>query len=241
MNLTPHPFPSLEQTGFLTVRNMDGLMKHVPPVVDNLKAHGAGYVGVKLGVKADSAGSEQAEDVDLAPVLEFPSVESAKTWLNSDEYKAIKPLRTDNSTGPIAMFSANMLPENFDTATFGAYLSTLKKFKSPEDKAKFAQTYPPLLKANNAKFGATMIARVPMRGEGSEALLYSENCEDLNLAVLIGFPTYESAVDYLTDSEFGMAQTRCRIDTMFGPLAAVKATSKADGPFPQYSGVPHER
>jgi uncharacterized protein (DUF1330 family) len=134
-----------------------------------------------------------------------------------------------------------MLPAKFDTSKFGAYISTLKSFKSPEDKAKFAETYPPLLKANNAKFGATMIARVPMRGDGSDALLYSENCEDMHLAVLIGFPTYQGAVAYLSDPEFGMAQTKCRLDTMVGPLAVVKATSQADGPFPQYSGVPHER
>ena len=56
---------------------------------------------------------------------------SAKTWINSDEYRAIKPIRTDNSTGPVAMFAANMLPDGFDTSTFGAYISTIKKFKSP--------------------------------------------------------------------------------------------------------------
>ena len=231
----------LEQTGFITVRNLDKLMKYVPPVVETAKAHGGGYVGVKLGVKEDTAGSEQADAVDLSPVLEFPSVEAAKTWIDSDEYRAIKPIRTENSTGMVAMFAANMLPAGFDTSTFGAYLSTIKKFKSPEDKARFAEAYPPLLKANNAKFGATMIARVPMRGDGSDALLYSENCEDMHLAVLIGFPTYEGAVAYLSDPEFGIAQTQCRLDTMVGPLAVVKATSRADGPFPQYSGVPHER
>ena len=221
---------------------MDGLMPYIPPVVEIAKAHGGGYVGVKLGVKEDVAGSEQADGVDISPVLEFPSADAAMTWINSDEYRAIKPIRTDNSTGPVAMFTANMLPAaGFDTSKFGAYLSTLKSFKSPEDKAKFAETYPPLLKANNAKFGATMIARVPMRGDGSDALLYSENCEDVHLALLIGFPTYEGAVAYLSDPEFGMAQTKCRLDTMVGPLAVVKATSQADGPFPQYSGVPHER
>ena len=220
---------------------MDGLMPYIPPVVEIAKAHGGGYVGVKLGVKEDVSGSEQADAVDISPVLEFPSADAAMTWINSDEYRAIKPIRTDNSTGPVAMFTANMLPAGFDTSKFGAYLSTLKSFKSPEAKAKFAEAYPPLLKANNAKFGATMIARVPMRGDGSDALLYSENCEDMHLAVLIGFPTYEGAVAYLSDPEFGMAQTKCRLDTMVGPLAVVKATSQADGPFPQYSGVPHER
>jgi uncharacterized protein (DUF1330 family) len=236
-----HPSPSPKQTGFVTLDNAEGFMKYVPSVVETLKAHGGGYVGVKKGVKEDTKGSEQAESVDLSPVLEFPSVENALNWLNSDEYKEIKSIRTDNSTGPIAMFKANMLPQDFDTKSFGAYLSTVKKFKSPEDKNSFAEVYPPLLRGNNQKFGATMIARVPLRGEGSEAVLYSEHCEDLDLVVLIGFPTYDGAVEYLTDSEFGVKQTKCRIDTMVGPLAAIKATSKMDGPFPQYSGVPHER
>jgi len=109
------------------------------------------------------------------------------------------------------------------------------------DKERFQAEYPPLMKANNAKFNATMIARVPFRGEGSEKMVAQENCDAYDFAVLIGFQTIEDAVKYLRDEEFGAKQTAVRVATTTGPLAAIKATNKTDGPFPQYSGVPHDR
>ena len=63
-------------------------MKYVPPVVETAKAHGGGYVGVKRGVKEDTAGSEQADAVDLAPVLEFPSVDAAMAAADAAEKTA---------------------------------------------------------------------------------------------------------------------------------------------------------
>ncbi|MCA8950201.1 MAG: DUF1330 domain-containing protein, partial [Planctomycetes bacterium] len=32
-------------------------------------------------------------------IVEFPSMQAAKTWYDSDEYQAILPYRTANSTG----------------------------------------------------------------------------------------------------------------------------------------------
>ena len=227
----------LPQTGFVTLTNKEPFMKYPPAVAQMLKAHGGGYVGVKPGVKDDAVGSEDARDVDLAPVLELPSRAAATKWLNSDEYLAVKPFRTDNSSGPIAIFEANLLPLDADTAKFGAYVSTIKKFT---DKDMFQDKYPPLMKANNAKFGATMIARVPFRGDGSEAVVYQEQCDAYDFAVLIGFSTYENAVEYINDPEFGAEQTKVRRATTTGPLAAIKATSETMG-IPQHTGVPHVR
>ena len=65
---------------------MDGLMPYIPPVVETAKAHGGGYVGVKLGVKEDILGSEQADAVDISPVLGFPSADAAMTWINSERH-----------------------------------------------------------------------------------------------------------------------------------------------------------
>ena len=56
----------------------------------------------------------------------------------------------------------------------------------------------------------------------------------------MGFPTYENAVDYLNDGEFGAQQTAVRRATTAGPLAAIKATSETMG-IPQHTGVPHVR
>jgi uncharacterized protein (DUF1330 family) len=94
----------------VTLTNKEPFMKYSPAVAQMLKAHGGGYVGVKPGVKDDPVGSEDARDVDLAPVLELPSRAATTAWLNSDEYLAVKPFRTENSSGPIAMFEANLLP-----------------------------------------------------------------------------------------------------------------------------------
>ena len=96
------------------------------------------------------------------------------------------------------------------------------------------------MKANNAKFNATMIARVPFRGEGSEALVYQEQCDAFDFLVLMGFSTYENAVEYINDAEFGAEQTKVRRATTAGPLAAIKATSETMG-IPQHTGVPHVR
>ena len=221
----------------MTLKNKEPFMKYPPAVAQMLKAHGGGYVGVKPGMKDDTVGTEDAGAVDLAPVLELPSRAAATKWLNSDEYLAVKPSRTENSSGPIAIFEANLLPPDADTAAFGAYISTIKKFT---DKETFAEKYPPLMKANNAKFGATMIARVPFRGEGSEHVVYQEQCEEYDFAVLMGFPTYENAVEYLNDGEFGAQQTAVRRATTAGPLAAIKATSETMG-IPQHTGVPPVR
>ena len=143
-----------------------------------MKARGAGYVGVKVGVKDDARGSEECGDVDLSPVLEFPSKEAALDFFGSDEYAAIKPLRTDNLHFRLACFEANLLPEDADTSKFGAYLATIKKMNDAET---FNAEYPPLMKANNAKFNATMIARHSIND-----VIFHENCEDYSFVVLIG-------------------------------------------------------
>jgi uncharacterized protein (DUF1330 family) len=230
--------PLLPQTGFVTLTNPEAFMKYPLPVVQQLTKIGAGYVGAKGDFATDAKGVEQASSVSLSPVIEIPSKEKFFEWWNSPEYAAVKPLRTENSAGPIAVMEANLLPDGADTSAFGAYLSTIKKFT---DKESFGAEYPPLMKANNAKFGATMIARVPFRGEGAEKMIAQENCENYDFAVLIGFKTLEDAVNYVHDEEFGAKQTAVRLATTEGPLAAIEATNKTRGPFPQYTGVPHDR
>jgi len=201
-------------------------------VCEQLKARGAGYVGIKVGVKEDARGSEECGDVDLSPVLEFPSKEAALDFFGSDEYAAVKPLRTENLHFRLAAFEANLLPEGADTSKFGAYLATIKKMNDAET---FNAEYPPLMKANNAKFNATMIAR-----HSIDDVIFHENCEDYSFVVLIGFPTYEDAVAYVHDEEFGAKQTAVRTKCTTGPLAVINCTNKTDAQ-PQYTGVPHDR
>ena len=93
-----------------------------------MRARGAGYVGVKTNVKEDSKGTEECDDVDISPVIEFTSKESAVEFLTSPEYVEIKHLRTDNLRFRLAVLEANLLPEGADTSKFGAYLSTILVF-----------------------------------------------------------------------------------------------------------------
>ena len=197
-----------------------------------MRARGAGYVGVKTNVKEDSKGTEECDDVDISPVIEFTSKESAVEFLTSPEYVEIKHLRTDNLRFRLAVLEANLLPEGADTSKFGAYLSTIKKMNDPET---FNAEYPPLMKANNEKCNATIIARASIAD-----LVLHENCEDYSFVVLIGFPTYEDAVEYLHNEEVGAKQTAVRRQCTTGPLAVIKCTNKTDAQ-PQYTGVPHDR
>ncbi len=44
-------------------------------------------------------------------IVEFPSMEAAKTWYESDEYQAILPLRTKSTTGTVFMVEGFSMPE----------------------------------------------------------------------------------------------------------------------------------
>lgn len=217
---------------------MEGFKAYPPLVAPMMKKYGGGYVAIKMGVSEDARGSEQAEAYDLAPVLEFPDRETLSTFFTSDEYAAIAPLRVENSDFSLVAFEANLLPDGFDTSAFGAYLLTLKKMTDP---AKFKEQYPPLMKSNNEKFSAQMIARVGMDPALDPATIMSVGCQGFDFAVLIGFRSYEDAVNYIHDEEFGAQQTCVRKESTSGPLTIVNAANKTDGPFPQYTGTPHDR
>ena len=83
-----------------------------------------------------------------------------------------------------------------------------------------------------------MIARVPFRGDGRETVLYQEQCDAYDFAVLIDTSTYENAVEYINDLSLARSKRRCACATTTGPLAAIKATTMG---IPQHTGVPHVR
>lgn len=53
---------------------------------------------------------EGAWSADLV-VIEFPSMELARGWYNSDVYKAIRPLRTEHTEGDV--FLVQGVPEGY--------------------------------------------------------------------------------------------------------------------------------
>ena len=44
-------------------------------------------------------------------IVEFPDMEAAKAWYESEEYQAILPLRTESTTGTLFMVEGFSMPE----------------------------------------------------------------------------------------------------------------------------------
>jgi uncharacterized protein (DUF1330 family) len=78
----------------LAITNRDGLMPYVEAVKATITAHGGRYL-VRGGDPEVVEGSLGAFPRKV--ILEFPSMEAAKGWYDSEEYQAILPLRTANS------------------------------------------------------------------------------------------------------------------------------------------------
>ena len=51
--------------------------------------------------------ADHAQDFHRCFVMEFPSIRKAQDWYKSDEYQAIKELRTKSSSGPVTIAACN--------------------------------------------------------------------------------------------------------------------------------------
>lgn len=76
-----------------TVTDGEGIGRYAEAVMPILQAHG----GQALVVDAATSVLE-GEAPHQSVVVKFPSVEAAKAFYHSDEYQAIRHLRTDHST-----------------------------------------------------------------------------------------------------------------------------------------------
>lgn len=80
----------------LKITNMDGMGPYMASVSDTIANHGGKYL-VRAGNTEIVEGGLGEYPVKI--VLEFPSMEAAKSWYNSVEYQAILPHRIANSNG----------------------------------------------------------------------------------------------------------------------------------------------
>ena len=78
----------------LEITNMDGMGPYMASVSDTIANHGGKYL-VRAGNAEIVEGGLGEYPVKV--VLEFPSMDAAKSWYNSSEYQAILPHRTANS------------------------------------------------------------------------------------------------------------------------------------------------
>jgi uncharacterized protein (DUF1330 family) len=77
------------------VDDPDAYAPYRGPAGESVKAHGGRYLA--RGGACDVLEGEW--DVDRLVVLEFPSMERARAWYESDEYQAVAPIRQGASRG----------------------------------------------------------------------------------------------------------------------------------------------
>ena len=80
----------------IEVMNADGFGPYIEEVSNTIAKHGGKYLvrGGQVEVVEGSAG-----EYPMKVVLQFPSMELAKRWYNSEDYQAILPYRLENSRG----------------------------------------------------------------------------------------------------------------------------------------------
>ncbi len=83
----------------ITVTNPERIQEYQALAPATIEAYGGRYI-VRGGAHETLEGDWKP---DRMVVLEFPDVETARTWYNSPEYQEILPLRQDNSDGKIVL------------------------------------------------------------------------------------------------------------------------------------------
>ena len=78
----------------LEITDVDGIGPYMAAVSETVTNHGGKYL-VRAGHTEVVEGG--LGEYPLKVVLEFPSIEAAKKWYNSDGYQAILPNRKENS------------------------------------------------------------------------------------------------------------------------------------------------
>ena len=76
----------------------------VPPTI-------AAFGGKILAASDTAEVLEGTQPYPRTVILEFPNMEAAMAWYESDEYQAILPLRQKSSTGTVFMIEGFSLPE----------------------------------------------------------------------------------------------------------------------------------
>ena len=158
-----------------------------------------------------------AEDYTVGVSLEFPTLEKALEWKNSEAYQNIIKMRTDNSVGPLIICDGT---GKVVEGGSGAYCLAFVKATDP----KFGE-YPPLVQATLDPFGGQFLAKSMMAkpaSEGGPAFAERSTAEDYTVCVVIGFPSVEKLHQW-HDSPDYQGIINMRLDNSIGPLIGCEA------------------
>ena len=89
--------PTAYVMGMLTITNPEGMGPYMAAVPETIAEDGSfvRHMGEKLYTEGDPG--------PVSVVIEFPDAATARAWKSADNYKAILPMRLDNSEGPLVI------------------------------------------------------------------------------------------------------------------------------------------
>ncbi len=187
------------------VQPTDKAFAEYPPLVPSTLEPYSGKIILKCFVAEEvtNGGPEfkersTADDFKIAVAIEFPTLDKAMAWKNSDEYQAIIGIRLENSTGPLIVCDGTgKVVENAAAYCLAFVKATGPKFKE----------YPPKVQATLDPYGGEFLVRCMLSKsaeEGGPAFAERTTSQDYTVAVLLGFPTVEKLHDWHDSSEYYM-------------------------------------
>mmetsp|Transcript_12560 Transcript_12560/g.34841 ORF Transcript_12560/g.34841 Transcript_12560/m.34841 type:complete len:208 (-) Transcript_12560:29-652(-) len=148
--------------------------------------------------------TEHAKDLGAMVVIQFPSLQKALDWYNSDEYAAAKKLRLETSKGYWAMMEG---PDFGDDCTgfLGTFIKvndlvTFQKYAPVESLSKFTSP-------NKRSFAK--LEDVPLT-----------ETRDYDAVVLIAFPTAAKGKEWMESKDY-QPQLELRTSSSTGPCAII--------------------
>ena len=145
--------------------------------------------------------ADHAEGFHRCFVMEFPSIRNAQNWYKSDEYQALKALRTKASSGPVTIAACD---DTVDTATVaiggGDHKALVVAFAKapPVPHEEDGPMLGPSLKHHHGKLWLNCALTPQHFALPNKAIVFEEKEEEHNgpeydICYLISFPTMDDA------------------------------------------------
>lgn len=173
---------------FIRVTSPD--FKEYPPMVPATLEPYGGKIVKRALFQDKEIYTENCESYMGTILIEFPSLEKAVTWYNSDVYKKPKALRQSTSTGPFAIFEGE---------DYGDAVGLLLGFITVADKEKMA-TYAP------GKSIALFKGKVLGKATPDKLAIKEPGPDDFHFALVVSFPTTKAGKDWMESAEYKEAK-----------------------------------
>ena len=201
---------------------------YLPKAVPIATKHACGCMHLFSHCKI-AYGEQKAHD--FAALYSYPNKVSFDGWLEDYKNSELPELRHQLLDGTVTSFYS-MAGEDVDYDALTHYVATNKKFASAEAKEDFLTNYASKIHDIVSQFDGHVIKGGPFTPEQREGF-HQENADDIQLTVLIGFPSAERQAFH------GMVEQNmadCRERTLVGPLYYMDAVPKDHPAF--VSGCP---